>query len=135
MRTLLRRAILAAVPAVTLPMALLIAPGTALAGPAPMTISVTHQATLVAGGGAAVVTVISRCAPDPNGGYLVVYLLQGPNYDSTAVAISCDGARHTLQVDVPAGPVSGWMAGKAVATVSLCGTVACTSAFTTVKIT
>ena len=83
---------------------------------------------------AAVVTVTSRCAPDPQG-YLVVYLLQGPNYDSTAVAISCDGARHTLQVDVPAGPVSGWMAGKAVATVSLCGTVACTSAFTTVKIT
>ena len=134
MRTLLRRAILAAVPAVTLPVALLAAPGTALAGPAPMTISVAHQATLVAGGAAAVVTVTSRCAPDPQG-YLVVYLLQGPNYDSTAIAISCDGARHTLNVDVPAGPVSGWMPGKAVATVSLCGSVACTSAFTTVKIT
>jgi hypothetical protein len=46
MRTLLRRAILAAVPAVALPVALLATPGTALAGAPPLSIHMTNQVGL-----------------------------------------------------------------------------------------
>ena len=112
MRTLLRRAIVAAVPAVTLPVALLAAPGTAQAFPAPVTISIAHQATLPG-----IVTVIYRCpAASVTGASMFVTVEQGPNSGTTNGGFTCDGAKIAVQVNVPAGPVGPYVPGDATAT-------------------
>ena len=133
MRTLLRRAIVAAVPAVTLPVALLAAPGTAQAFPAPVTVSIAHQATLEAQFGA-IVTVIYRC-PAPGGAEMFVSVEQGSNSGNTAIDVTCAGAgtKVALPVFVPAGPAGPFVPGDATVGVVFDGLFSA-QAQTTVKI-
>jgi len=119
MRTLLRRAILAAVPAVTLPAALLLAaPGTAQAFPAPVTVSIAHQATLEAQFGA-VLTVIYRCPTPAGNGVMFVSVDQGANSGNTQISVTCagPGTKITLPVFVPGGPAGPFVPGDATASV------------------
>jgi hypothetical protein len=118
MRTLLRRAILAAVPAVTLPAALLAAPGPAQAFPTPVTLSIAHQATLEAQFGA-VLTVIYRCPAPAGNGVMFVSVEQGTNTGNTMIDVTCagPGTKIALPVFVPAGPAGPYVPGDATASV------------------
>jgi hypothetical protein len=133
MRTLLRRAVLAAVPAVTLPVALLAVPGPAQAFPTPTTISIVHQTPIVGGG--ALVTVIYRC-PAAGGGGAVIFVTveQGPNSGTTNGGFVCDGAKIAVQLNVPAGPVGPYVPGNATATAHIDADLGGATAQTTVKL-
>jgi len=124
---------LAAVPAVTLPVALLAAPGPAQAFPTPTTISIVRQAPLVNGG--AFVTVIYRCpAASLTGAAILVSIQQGPNNETTSGGFVCDGAKIAIQVGLGGGPVGTLVPGDATVTAHIDTDIGGATALTTVKL-
>lgn len=98
----------------------LAAPGTALAGPAPVAVSIAPRAPL--NSQSAVVTVIYRCPlnSEPN---MIVTVQQGVSNNTSSEdtgANVCDGTTHRLRVDVPGGGgLANFHPGKASASATL----------------
>jgi hypothetical protein len=103
LRSFARRAAIAAVPLITLPVMLLAAaPGTALASAPAATISFQPQAQLVIDGSEVAVTVDYSCPPAP--GFFVtnvsVTLQQAEGFGAATGTATCDDQKHMLTLDV-----------------------------------
>ena len=106
MRRLARRALVAAVPLITLPvLALAAAPGTALASTPAATIQFHNQAQLQPDG-SILVTLDYSCSPAFFGstGDLGVDAEQPGTFGTAFTTANCDGRKHTVTLDVAPGP-------------------------------
>lgn len=103
--TFARRATVAAVPLITLPVVMLAAaPGTAQASAPAATIQFQNQAQLLADG-SIVVTLDVSCSPGlgPTGAVNVAANQPGV-VGSNSALVPCDDQKHTVSIDVRPGP-------------------------------
>jgi hypothetical protein len=118
-RQLARRAAVAAVPLITLPVLVLAAaPGTALASAPSASLQFLGQAQLQSDG-SVVVTLDYSCMPGTPGaaGWLQATVSQsgttaGLNYFEQ-ISVTCDGHKHIVSVDVPVESGPGFTKGPA----------------------